>query len=308
MNHLRLYLRLVGISIRAQMEYRASFFLQTVAQILITCMEFVAVWAVLGRFGNIRGWILPEICFFYGTANAAFAIGEAFSRGFDQFATFVRGGDFDRVLLRPCPTVVQLLGHELTLRRVGRLAQALTAISFGFAWLPQNVHRRKCDVADLGNRLRRDAFHRHPHHSGNRLLLDNGIHRNDECANLWRRFQLAISALHLSRLVPEIFYVHHAVGGHHVFPRSRRPWQSLRLADLADPIMRPSFPAGSSANLAIRHPPVLLDGNMTLVAQSQKSCEWRLRMLPSFVASGQPVSWACAVMSFQPAWLCCEPN
>ncbi|HEY5753367.1 MAG TPA: ABC-2 family transporter protein [Chthoniobacterales bacterium] len=121
------------------MEYRVSFFLQTAANLLITCMEFAAIWAVLGRFGNIRGWTLPEICFFYGTANAAFAIGEGISRGFDQFAAFVRGGEFDRVLLRPCPTVMQLLGHEITLRRVGRLAQALTVIGFGFAWMPQTL-------------------------------------------------------------------------------------------------------------------------------------------------------------------------
>jgi ABC-type uncharacterized transport system permease subunit len=33
----------------------------------------------------------------------------------------VKAGDFDRILLRPCSTVLQLLGQELTLRRVGRL-------------------------------------------------------------------------------------------------------------------------------------------------------------------------------------------
>ena len=35
----------------------------------------------------------------------------------------VASGDFDRLLVRPRSTVLQLLGQELALRRLGRLVQ-----------------------------------------------------------------------------------------------------------------------------------------------------------------------------------------
>jgi ABC-2 type transport system permease protein len=44
----------------------------------------------------------------------------------------IRSGTFDRVLLRPRSTVLQLLGQTLQLRRVGRLAQGLLVLDW--AW------------------------------------------------------------------------------------------------------------------------------------------------------------------------------
>jgi len=108
-------------------------------------MEFLALWALMDRFGHIKGWRLPEVCFFYGTVHMTFALSDALSRGFDQFGTLVRSGDFDRLLLRPRSTVLQLLGHELSLRRIGRFSQALLVLGFGFAQLPE--------LATLGNLL-----------------------------------------------------------------------------------------------------------------------------------------------------------
>lgn len=137
MNAFQLYWRLIRFSFRSQLAYRASFLLQALGQFLATSMEFLALWALMDRFGQIKGWRLPEVCFFYGTVSVMFALSDALSRGFDQFGSFVRNGDFDRLLLRPRSTVLQLLGHELTLRRIGRLSQALIVLGFGFLQLPE---------------------------------------------------------------------------------------------------------------------------------------------------------------------------
>ena len=47
----------------------------------------------------------------------------------------MKNGDFDRLLLRPRSTVLQLFGHELTLRRMGRLAQGLAVLVFALSTL-----------------------------------------------------------------------------------------------------------------------------------------------------------------------------
>jgi ABC-2 type transport system permease protein len=81
-------------------------------------------------------WSLAEVAFLYGIVNVAFPISEAVARGFDVFGDqFVRTGDFDRVLLRPRSTVLQLAGHDFQLQRVGRLAQGLLVLGWAVVTL-----------------------------------------------------------------------------------------------------------------------------------------------------------------------------
>ena len=135
MNALRLYGRYASISLRAQMEYRASFLMQTAGQFVVTGIEFLGMWALFSRFGQLRGWTLAEVAFFYGLISITWSIADTLTRGFDVFGNTVKNGDFDRLLLRPRSTVVQLFGHELTLRRMGRLAQGLAVLVFAVSTL-----------------------------------------------------------------------------------------------------------------------------------------------------------------------------
>ena len=137
----RLYFRLLGVSLRGQMQYRASFVIQVLAYVATIGVEFLATWALFDRFGNLRGWRLPEVALLYGIAHVAFALAEGVGRGFDVFHLLVKSGDFDRLLLRPRGTALQVAGMELQLMRVGRLSVGLAALvwaaaSLGIEWNP----------------------------------------------------------------------------------------------------------------------------------------------------------------------------
>jgi ABC-2 type transport system permease protein len=67
---------------------------------------------------------------FYGTVSVTFAVADALARGFDQFGTLVKSGDFDRLLVRPRSTVLQVIGQEFTLRRAGRLVQGAIVLAW----------------------------------------------------------------------------------------------------------------------------------------------------------------------------------
>ena len=125
---IHLYVRYIGISIRSQMQYRASFLMHAIGRFLITSIDILGIWALFSRFGSLRGWRLAEVALFYGMVKTAFAIADAFSRGFDLFAGMVKTGRFDRLLLRPRSTALQVAGQELTLFRVGQLAQGLIVL------------------------------------------------------------------------------------------------------------------------------------------------------------------------------------
>ena len=132
---LHLYGRLIAVSVREQMQYRASFLMQTASHMLVTGTEIVAIWAMFDRFGSLRGWTLPQVALFYGLVNVVFSISDATTRGFDIFDRLVKAGDFDRILLRPRTTVLQLMGYEFRLKCLGRTTQALSVLIWALAAL-----------------------------------------------------------------------------------------------------------------------------------------------------------------------------
>jgi ABC-2 type transport system permease protein len=125
---LRLYGRYIGASVRSQMQYRASFLMLALGAFLLTGVDFIGIWALLHRFGSVQGWRLPEIALLYSMVQISFSLCDATSRGFDAFAGLIKSGDFDRLLLRPRSTALQLAGQELTLRRIGRFTQGLLVL------------------------------------------------------------------------------------------------------------------------------------------------------------------------------------
>ena len=135
----RLYFRYMGVSLRGQMQYRASFIMQALSQFLVTGLDFVGLWALFARFGSLRGWTLPEVALLYGVVGTAWGLTDGVARGFDMFHVMVKDGGFDRLLLRPRNTALQLAGQELVMRRIGRLGQALAVLIWA-CWRLQAWH------------------------------------------------------------------------------------------------------------------------------------------------------------------------
>ncbi len=145
MNPARLYLRYLGISVRSQMQYRCSFVTRCLGQFVFTSIDLLGMWALFARFRSLRGWCFAEAALFYGIVRVAFAIADGFARGFDVFDQMVKSGEFDRLLLRPRSTALQVAGRELTLFRAGRLAQGLLVLLWAASTL--EVHWSAARVA-----------------------------------------------------------------------------------------------------------------------------------------------------------------
>ncbi len=63
-------------------------------------------------------------------ASIAFAIADGLSRGFDSLGPlFIKTGNFDRILLRPRSSALQITGQDFALTSAGRLAQGLFALA-----------------------------------------------------------------------------------------------------------------------------------------------------------------------------------
>lgn len=126
-HNLTLYLRLISIQIRSQLQYPVSFWLDVVGTGVSLATFFVSLALILQRFGNLGGWTIGEIAFLFGLLEASFGLMDMLFGGFDpaNFGRRVRRGTFDQLLLRPVNITLQVLGDEFILRRLGRIAQGV---------------------------------------------------------------------------------------------------------------------------------------------------------------------------------------
>jgi ABC-2 type transport system permease protein len=123
-----LFLRLMLVSIRAELQYPASFLMTTVAFFLGTFLEILGLWALFDRFQMVKGWTLYEVGLIYGIIYMGFSLADTFARGFDRFDLMVKHGTFDRLLLRPLSPLIQVATSEVQLMKLGRFAQGLIVL------------------------------------------------------------------------------------------------------------------------------------------------------------------------------------
>ena len=134
---MNLYRRLISIQVRSQLQYRASFLFDLASVALNTAISFGTLSLILQRFHHIAGWTLPEIAFLYGMVESAFGVMDLVFSGFDprRFGERVRMGQLDQLLLRPANITLQVLGSELALRRLSRIAQGAIILGLSLLWL-----------------------------------------------------------------------------------------------------------------------------------------------------------------------------
>ncbi|WP_180954859.1 ABC transporter permease [Bacillus sp. V3-13] len=120
-----IYFKYVLILFKSQMQYRTSFWLLTIGQFFIPFAMFAGVYFLFERFGQIKGWDFFEVALCFAVIHMAFAISECFARGFDTFSTLVGKGEFDRLLVRPRNTIIQVLGSKFEFTKFGRLLQSI---------------------------------------------------------------------------------------------------------------------------------------------------------------------------------------
>ncbi len=133
-----LYRRLVAAQVRSRLEYRLSFVIDTFSSFAITFVDFVVVLVLFSHITALGGWSLWEVAFLYGLAGISFAIADLFIGHIEDTHLQIRSGQFDVVLLRPVGSLLQVIASDLSIRRLGKMAQATIVFAVALAHL--HVH------------------------------------------------------------------------------------------------------------------------------------------------------------------------
>ncbi len=118
----------VRMLFKSALQYRSSLLMQVIAQFVMTGGEMLAVVVLLSRFEAVGHWGPGEIMFFFGVMQSTFALTELLGRGITSFPWFVQRGDFDALILRPRPLLMQVMVSQLDPRRLGSFSVGVIAM------------------------------------------------------------------------------------------------------------------------------------------------------------------------------------
>ncbi len=132
MNTIKLYLRSMGMLLKCQLQYPTSFFIQTLAQLVMEGGELMALILLIDRFQQLNQWTAGNLFFFFGIMSVTFYLTEIFGRGITgAFPGMVRTGQLDTLLLRPRGVLTQVLCSAIDPRRITCIAVGVTAMVIG---------------------------------------------------------------------------------------------------------------------------------------------------------------------------------
>ena len=132
MDTIRLYLHSMRMLIRSQQQYPFSFFLQTLAQLVMEGGEMLAVVLLVDRFDHLNQWGAGDLYFFFGLMSVTFYLTECFGRGITgNFPYLVRTGQLDTFLLRPRGVLTQAMCSAADPRRITCIAVGIVALVIG---------------------------------------------------------------------------------------------------------------------------------------------------------------------------------
>ncbi len=122
---MKLYFKYIGMLLRCQMQYKASFLMTVMGQFLTSFTAFLGVYFMFSRFYTVDGFSFYEVTICFSIVLTAFSLTECFVRGFDTFPRLIQSGDLDRILVRPRNEIFQVLTSNVEFSRFGRLFQAV---------------------------------------------------------------------------------------------------------------------------------------------------------------------------------------
>ncbi|MDE7273157.1 MAG: ABC-2 family transporter protein [Lachnospiraceae bacterium] len=129
--NVKLYMKYASVCTQSVMQYKVSFLLMIIGRFLLAFCELIAIKFLFSGFSQIKGYTYGDILLCFAVIQMSFTFAELFGNGFKVFSGMVRSGEFDRMMLRPCSLILQVMGSRFEVGRTGPLLTAFITLVLG---------------------------------------------------------------------------------------------------------------------------------------------------------------------------------
>lgn len=132
MESLRLYIRLVRLSMQARLQYRADFIMGILNILALNAVNLGLIGIIVYRFVDLNGWIIWELVFLYCLWLLGHCLYSLFFWHFWDLEEYIVQGTFDQFLLRPASPLIQFLGREVQYIGLADMAFAIAGLVLAY--------------------------------------------------------------------------------------------------------------------------------------------------------------------------------
>jgi ABC-2 type transport system permease protein len=141
---MKLYLNLIALNLKSQMQYKVSFFLTTLGQFITAFTAFFGLYFIFSRVNAVGDFTYQQVLLCFAVVMMAFSLGEMFGGGLAFFSRMLGNGEFDRALVRPRNIILQVLMPNMDFTRLGLLVQAIMVLIYaipisGIIWTLEKI-------------------------------------------------------------------------------------------------------------------------------------------------------------------------
>jgi ABC-2 type transport system permease protein len=136
---------LVRLHIKAEMEYRGSFIIDRIAQIITYSAFYASFWVLLARFSVIGGWTWPEFALLLSFQLLVYAFGASFSfTQMRELEDVIHRGQFDTLLVKPISPWAYMVFSQYNVGYLGHIILAAALMGWSLTqvdvtWTPATV-------------------------------------------------------------------------------------------------------------------------------------------------------------------------
>ncbi|WP_144936207.1 ABC transporter permease [Paenibacillus sp. 32O-W] len=135
MESLRIYFKLIRISMQSRIQYRADFIIGIISVIVLNAVNLGLIGILVNRFTSLNGWSVWEMVFLYSMFVLGHSIYSLLFWHFNQMDDYIIRGTFDQFLIRPVSPFVQFIGREIQYIGFGDLIVGVASFAIAYAHL-----------------------------------------------------------------------------------------------------------------------------------------------------------------------------
>lgn len=121
---MRLFLNYLSLHLKIALEYKSSFIMTLISQIIAMMVELFTVYSLFNKFQLLDEYNIYELLLGFSCLWLGYSLSELFARGFDHFDRLIINGNFDMLLIRPTSLFTQILGSDIAYEKSGRVVIA----------------------------------------------------------------------------------------------------------------------------------------------------------------------------------------
>src|SRR5215831_4478798 len=120
--------------VKSRLAYKGDFFIAVLTSFSATVASFGFLYILFHRISSLQGWRFEELVFIYGFSLTCLGFFNVLSLNLYEFGErYVMEGRFDQVLLRPLPSLFQILFEAFRIESFQEVITGLAAVAYA-AW------------------------------------------------------------------------------------------------------------------------------------------------------------------------------